>query len=109
MVFDLETDKKLNIIRTQDCVNDFVYNRHRHLLAMAQDCPDIFLCDPRNREKKTLKGHKGANFTLNYISNNILVSGGDDSCIKFWDLRKSKQEMISIKCKNLQIGNLVYQ
>ena len=78
---------------------------HEHLLGVAVE-EDIVVLDLRagSGEKKrtahtVYNAHAGAVLDLDFNPNKpyAVASGGEDCCLRFWDLRKSSDVLLSLQ------------
>ena len=98
---DIEKQALVKCMQSSDNVNFLAFSDRQNLFALATDDTVIEVMDPRAQKTTVcpLHGHEDANFAVEFLDDFVLASGGQDSSLRLWDLRKPNSET------DLLVGN----
>jgi hypothetical protein len=107
-LFDCKRGSVSKIIKTETPCNSSNFNLENRLIGLATDSPGIFLVDPLLGKVVTeLEGHNDGNFAVNWISENLLASGGQDHALLIHDIRSPNKPLISVPTQMACIRQLI--
>lgn len=86
ILWNLEKDKRDELLRCQHGFSDVAFEPKNGLLALACDDNKIHLISMEKKEYISLEGHESFVFCVRFNpTGNVLASASFDQCIRIWD------------------------